>query len=224
MMAPPSPAPARIGNLIVLSAPSGTGKTTLARALVARLPDLAAAVSFTTRPRRAGERDGVDYHFVDRDAFVRMAEGGGFLEWAEIYGHLYGTGREATERVLHGGQDLLLVIDVQGARWVRRRMPDAVLIFVLPPGYDALLQRLDQRGTESSGTRTQRLVTAREEIRAWPEYDFLVINDDLEAAGTAAEAIVRAARQTRARLAGAAEAIVASFPPPGRRAAGPDAG
>ena len=202
------------GSLFVLSAPSGSGKTTLARHLVARLPGLARSVSFTTRARRTGETDGVDYHFIDRDRFAAMAAGGGLLEWAEIYGERYGTGAEATTAVLASGVDLLLVIDVQGARQVRQRVPEALLIFLLPPDHGALLARLGGRGTESSGTVAQRLAVARREILAWTEYDYLVVNDELEQAGQAAEAIVRAARQARARMAATASTIAATFPPP----------
>lgn len=211
------------GSLFVLSAPSGSGKTTLARHLVARLPGLARSVSFTTRPRRAGERDGVDYHFVDRDRFAAMAEEGGLLEWAEIYGERYGTGAAATSAALASGVDLLLVIDVQGARWVRQRVPEALLIFLLPPNHAALLARLGGRGTESSGTVAQRLAVARREILAWKEYDYLVVNSEIEQAGQAAEAIVRAARQARARMAATAAAIAETFPPPDT-GAGIDAG
>ncbi len=202
------------GNLVVLSAPSGTGKTTIARWLVQQVPGLVASVSYTTRGRREGEVEGTDYHFLERGAFEAMAGEGGFLEWAEIYGNLYGTGREATEQVLGRGDDLLLVIDVQGARWVRRRMPEALLIFLMPPSREALLQRLRARGTESSGTEAQRLGVARDEIRAWTEYDYVIINDDLEASRRAAEAVVLAGRHTRQRMSAAAEAVLATFPPP----------
>lgn len=205
----------RAGRLIVLSAPSGSGKTTLARTLVGMVPGLVRSVSYTTRAHRAEESDGVDYHFVDRDTFCAMCENDAFLEWAGIYGELYGTGMEATGRVLDRGDDLLLVIDVQGARWVRKRQPDALFIFLLPPGHPALEDRLRGRGTESTGTETERLRTACEEIRAWTEYDYLIINDDLETAGQAAGAVIRAARQTRDRMAHRAEAIVRTFPPAG---------
>lgn len=202
------------GNLFVLSAPSGSGKTTLARHLIGRLPGLARSVSFTTRARRPEERDGVDYHFVDRDRFAAMAAQGGLLEWAEIYGERYGTGAAATTAALATGLDLMLVIDVQGAGQVRQRVPEAILIFLLPPDHAALLTRLGGRGTESSGTYAQRLAVARREIRAWTEYDYLVVNDELEQAAQAVEAIMRAARQARARMAATAAAIAATFPPP----------
>ncbi|MFQ5669466.1 MAG: guanylate kinase [Acidobacteriota bacterium] len=202
------------GALVVLSAPSGTGKTTVARHLVETIPSLVASVSYTTRPRREHERDGVDYSFLDRTSFQAMARADRFLEWAEIYGHLYGTGREATESVLARGDDLLLVIDVQGARWVRKRQPGALFIFLMPPSYDVLLRRLHARGTESSGTEVQRLQVAREEIRAWSEYDYLIVNDSLEATWRAAESVIRAHRQTRSRMAARAKAIASTFPSP----------
>lgn len=200
------------GNLVVFSAPSGTGKTTLARRLVASVPRLRVSVSYTTRPRRRDEQDGIDYHFVDRDTFAAMAGDDEFLEWAEIYGHLYGTGRQATEEILAGGSDLLLVIDVQGASWVRKRAPRATFIFLLPPDYQALLQRLRRRGTESSGTEAERLLVARDEIRAWKEYDFLIVNDDLETSLRAAKVVILADRQRRSRMGSVAERVVATFP------------
>ncbi|MFQ5718756.1 MAG: guanylate kinase [Acidobacteriota bacterium] len=213
-----SPLPAPAARLVVLSAPSGSGKTTLAKDLVSRLPRLSRSVSYTTRPRRTGEQDGVDYHFVDRSVFEAMSRADEFLEWAEIYGELYGTGREATDNEIARGHDLLLVIDVQGARWVKQRCPDAVFIFLLPPGYAALTDRLHNRGTESTGTETERLRVAAEEIRAWREYDYLIINDDIGAAGAAAEAVIRGARQARSRMQAAAEAVEKTFPKavPGR--------
>ena len=204
------------GRLIVLSAPSGSGKTTVARLLTERVPGLVRSVSYTTRGRRATETDGVDYHFVDDATFRSMADADAFLEWAEIYGQMYGTGREATQAVLAAGDDLLLVIDVQGARWVSKREPAALRLFLLPPGYEALAERLHRRGTESTGTEAERLAAACDEIRAWTEYDYLVINDNVDVAGTAAEAIIRGARQTRDRMMAAAEAVARTFPTPAR--------
>ena len=204
------------GRLIVLSAPSGTGKTTLARLLIERVSGLVRSVSYTTRTRRAAETDGVDYHFVDAPKFRSMAEADAFLEWAEIYGKLYGTGREATRDALAVGNDLLLVIDVQGARWVSKREPEALRLFLLPPGFEALAERLHRRGTESTGTEAERLAVACDEIRSWTEYDYLIINDDIDAAIAAAEAIIRAARQTRGRMEAAAEAVARTFPNPPR--------
>jgi guanylate kinase len=211
---PPERFAPRRGNLVVLSAPSGTGKTTIARSLVERVPNLRASVSYTTRRRRKGERDGHDYRFVDRPTFQQMAADDGFLEWAEIYGDLYGTGREATEAVVSGGDDLLLVIDVQGARQIRERVPGALFVFLMPPDYEALLARLQKRGTESSGTEIQRLAVAREEIRVWTEYDYLIVNDDLSVSRDAAVAVVMADRQSRRRMAATAEEIVSTFPAP----------
>ncbi|MFQ5766573.1 MAG: guanylate kinase [Acidobacteriota bacterium] len=203
-----------VGQMVVLSAPSGTGKTTVAQGLVDGVEGLKRSVSYTTRPRRAGEEEGVHYHFIRKDEFEAMAARGEFLEWAQIYGELYGTGAAATRRVLEQGMDLLLVIDVQGARWVRRRAPEALFVFLLPPSHEALLRRLRRRGTESTGTEAQRLAAAREEILAWKEYDYIIVNDDLKATHRAAEAVIRAGRQSRRRMELQAGRVIATFPPP----------
>jgi guanylate kinase len=167
---------------LVLSAPSGAGKTTIARRLRARRSDVVFSVSATTRAPREGERDGVDYHFVPEAEFRRMIAAGELIEWAEVHGSLYGTPlryvREARER----GEYLLLDIDVQGARQIRQRVPEAVFVFVLPPSGEVLVQRLMGRGSEDGARVQRRLRNALAEIRTAPEFDHVVINDDLDAA------------------------------------------
>lgn len=166
---------------VVLAAPSGTGKTTLARALVDRSEGYVFSVSATTRPPREGEVDGRDYHFVDRDAFEAMRDRGELAEWAEVHGrHYYGTLRRELDEAAEQARHVVLDIDVQGARQIRDSVPAAVLVFVLPPSVEVLLERLTGRGTEPSADVARRLSTALEELRAAPEFDYVVVNDDLE--------------------------------------------
>lgn len=165
--------------LLVLSSPSGGGKTTLARMLLQGRDDLGYSVSATTRPKRLGERDGEDYHFLTRDEFERRRAAGEFLEWAAYGGELYGTLKREIDRLLAQGRHAVLDIEVEGARQVRRLYPNAVLIFVLPPSADVLLERLRGRRTESPTALRARLARAAEELAAVDEYDYVVINDDL---------------------------------------------
>jgi guanylate kinase len=201
----------RRGILFIVSAPSGTGKTTLVERLVAVTPGLAISRSYTSRPARAGEADGVDYDFVSRERFEQMRAAGEFLEWAEIFGDLYGTGAALTERCLAAARDLVLVIDVQGARKVRNRGVTATTIFVLPPSFEVLERRLRGRSKDSDAQIRRRLDVAREEVHAYPEYDYLVINDDLEAAVARLRAIVLAERARRDTMRPEAERIVRTF-------------
>ena len=200
------------GILFVLSAPSGTGKSSLARELLAGDPRLAFSVSYTTRGMREGERDGREYHFVDDAAFDSMVERGDLLEWAHVFGKRYGTGRAVTEARLGEGCDLLLDIDVQGARQVRRSGAQAVFVFVLPPDFASLENRLRSRGTEGEADVERRLAQARGEAEEFPGYDYLVVNDDLDRACDDLRAVVRAERLRTARRDGDARRIVATFP------------
>jgi guanylate kinase len=201
----------RRGVLFIVSAPSGTGKTTLVERLVGLTPGVEISRSYTSRPARAGESDGVDYHFVSRDRFEQMREAGDFLEWAEIFGNLYGTGAGATERHLATGTDLILVIDVQGARKVRSRGVQATTVFVLPPSFAVLEHRLRGRSKDSEPQIRHRLQVARDEVHAFSEYDYLVVNDDLDGAVARLRAIVLAERARLIVARPEAERIVRTF-------------
>lgn len=185
--------PAR-GIPFVVSAPSGTGKTTVCHRLVSADPKLALSVSHTTRAPRPGEREGVDYHFVTRERFLALVGEGAFLEHAEYRGNLYGTTLAALEAPLAAGCDLLLEIEVQGARQVRARLPDARLVFLLPPSRGELERRLRARGTESDEAVRRRLDVAAGELREVDRYDYAVVNDALERAVRDVQEIVRAER------------------------------
>lgn len=176
--------------LLVLSSPSGGGKTTIARSLLDGRDDLGYSVSATTRAPRSGERDAVDYHFLTRDQFEARAARGEFLEWATYGGELYGTLRSAVVSLLEAGRHAVLDIEVQGARQVRAAMPEAVLVFVLPPSGETLVQRLLRRATEDPDRLTLRLERAAEELSAVNEYDYVVVNSDLISAVSAVAAIL----------------------------------
>lgn len=172
----------RQGKLVVVSAPSGTGKSTLCAELRRRNADIGVSVSHTTRSPRGAERDGVEYYFVSEEFFERMVTAGEFLEWANVFGKRYGSSRAEVERLLAAGKDVLFDIDVQGGRQIKRARPDALLIFLLPPSLVELQRRLRGRGTESDDQIRLRLRTAAEELRAGFQYDGHVVNDDLERA------------------------------------------
>jgi guanylate kinase len=209
-MSSSAPAGAR-GLLFVVSAPSGTGKTTVVERLVQVCPALARSRSYTSRPARPGERDGVDYNFVSRAAFDAMAARGEFLEWADVFGNLYGTCREDVERLLSSGFDVVLVIDVQGARQVRARAAGTVGIFALPPSFEVLEQRLRGRSNDSEAAIQRRLETARSEVSAVDEYDYVVVNDELERTVAEICAIVPAERARRARRAAVIADVARTF-------------
>lgn len=176
---------------LVLSAPSGAGKTTLANLLRRRNRDVVFSVSATTRAPRPREVDGVSYHFVSRDEFLRMRDAGELIEWAEVHGNFYGTPLENIRRAQARGEHLLLDIDVQGARQIREKVPEAVRVFVLPPSGAALVKRLSGRGTEDAAVLRRRLRNAAEEMRAAPEFDYVVVNDVLADAASALEDVLR---------------------------------
>ena len=199
------------GNVFVVSAPSGAGKSTLAQRLVQTVPDLIFSISFTTRKPRPGEVDGRDYFFVDEARFEAMVQAGGFVEWVEVYGHRYGTGRDWLNGVLATGLDVLLDIETTGAQNLRRAIPDACMIFILPPSAAALEQRLRSRGKDSDEQVGIRMRHARHEMELYPAYDYLVMNDDLELAYRQFEGIVHAVRASRARMAPVAQRILEGF-------------
>ena len=201
----------RRGLLFIVSAPSGAGKTTLVERLVEQTPDLRMSRSYTSRHARDGEMDGVDYNFVTRQRFESMIEAGEFLEWASLFGNLYGTCASETERELASGVDVVLVIDVQGARKVRARGLEATTVFVMPPSLSVLERRLRGRSKDSETDIQRRLSVAREEIAAFSEYDFVVVNDELTGAVDRLRSIVIAARARLERMRGPAETIVRTF-------------
>jgi guanylate kinase len=199
------------GLLFIVSAPSGTGKTTLVERLVEHTPSLKMSRSYTSRAAREGETDGVDYNFVTRSTFEAMAAAGEFLEWAELFGNLYGTGASDTETVLAAGHDVVLVIDVQGARKVRARGIETTTVFVMPPSMAVLEQRLRGRSKDSEPEIQRRLQVARDEVAAFAEYDFVVVNDELTSAVDRLRSIVVAERSRLDRMQPSAETIVSSF-------------
>ncbi len=199
------------GLLFVVSAPSGTGKTTVVERLVQICPDLGLSRSYTSRAMRAGERDGLDYNFITRDRFEAMIAEDAFLEWADVFGNLYGTCKADSERELDAGRDLILVIDVQGARQVRSHGANAIGIFVLPPSFEALERRLRGRSKDSEEAIRKRLATARREIRAVAEYEYVIVNDELDACVDRLRSIVLAERARPRVMAPAIARIVGSF-------------
>lgn len=183
----------------VLAAPSGAGKTSLARALVERHDDIVFSVSATTRPPRVNERDGVDYHFVDDAGFEAMEQRGELLEWAWVHGRRYGTPVSSVQDALEQGRTVMLDIDVQGAQQLREKLPDAVLVFILPPSGTELLRRLSGRASESDAERIERLRTARSELQSADDFDYVVVNDRFEETLAILEAIITAERHRATR-------------------------
>ena len=190
----------RRGIVFVLSAPSGAGKTSISKRIVADMPDVGQVVTCTTRAPRPGEQDGREYYFLSHQAFEQRVAAGDFLEWAQFNGQLYGTLRQSVEAATAAGQDVLLVIDVQGAAQHRSAGLDAVFVFVLPPSWEALAERLQARGSESVSTQAQRLLVARQEVAHYTAYDYVVINDQLDDAVETLQAIIRAERHRIMRV------------------------
>ncbi len=199
------------GNLYIVSAPSGSGKTTLLGQLISKFDDLIFSVSYTTRRPRGSERDGVEYFFVGRDAFLDMVQRGDFIEWAEVYGHLYGTSREFVEENLEAGRNVILDIDVQGMKRVQEQAPDAVKVFVLPPSYEELERRLKQRRLEDDETIRMRLAIAKTEIERYRDYDYIVVNDTIEESARVLESVIRAGAARPANQEARIGEIIASF-------------
>lgn len=182
--------------LIVVSGPSGSGKGTLCTLLRQRFPDLAYSVSMTTRSPRPGERNGVDYFFVSTEEFLEKIKAGEFLEWAKVYDNYYGTPLTYVKGCLQNGKDVLLEIDIQGARQVKKLFPEAILIFIRPPSFEELGVRISKRGTDSQEEIEKRLSSAKQELQAAAEYDYVVVNDSQE---RAVEEILEIIRQEKAR-------------------------
>ncbi|MDO3376594.1 guanylate kinase [Geoalkalibacter halelectricus] len=193
--------PAR-GCLFIVSAPSGAGKTTLCRRLIDISPNLRHSVSFTTRPMRAGEREGVDYFFVDAEKFSRMIAAGAFAEWAEVHGNRYGTAINTLEQWLESGYDVLLDIDIQGAGQLRANLAagEGVFVFILPPDLAELRRRLEGRGTDAPEVIERRIANAQGEIQASSGYDYVVVNDDFETALNELKSIIIAERCRATRV------------------------
>jgi guanylate kinase len=205
--------PRRRGIVLILSSPSGAGKTTLTRMLLQdRALDLTLSISVTTRPRRSSEVDGIHYRFITRRQFEAMRDAGELLEWAEVHGNLYGTPRAPVEEILSAGRDALFDIDYQGTQQVREKMGgDTVTVFILPPSMKELRARLERRAEDSSEAIERRLENARNEIRRWKQYDYVLVNDDLQRAFDDLLAILRAERQRRPRNEKAIEQFVAKL-------------
>lgn len=187
------------GCLFIISAPSGTGKTSLVRALLQSDLNLSLSISHTTRPPRSGEVNGRDYHFVDEETFRQMLLNGEFVESAEVYGNLYGTSQKWIDSAIASGQDILLEIDCQGAKQIQQILPESIGIFILPPSADALATRLKIRAQDNPGIIQKRLAAAREEVSHINEFDYVIINDRLEDALNDLICIVRAEHLRRAR-------------------------
>ncbi|MBF8755169.1 MULTISPECIES: guanylate kinase [Pseudomonas] len=195
------------GTLYIVSAPSGAGKTSLVTALIQDDPRISVSVSHTTRNKRPGEEHGVNYHFVSHDEFKALIERNDFLEHAEVFGNFYGTSRSALQQALDQGQDLILEIDWQGAQQVRKLMPEALSVFILPPSQQALRQRLDNRGQDSEEIIEGRMKEAVSEMVHYDEYDYVIINDDFADALEDLKAVFRANRNDDSQAAQRAEAL-----------------
>lgn len=199
------------GNLIILSAPSGAGKTTLVKEIRQRFQGVGASVSYTSRPARPGEVNGRDYHFVTPEKFRAMVENGDFLEWAEVHSNLYGTSHQVVRQLLAEGLDVILTIDVQGAAQARQIFPWALSVFLLPPSLAVLIERLYNRGSAQPDDLRLRLANARRELLQYKEYDFLIVNQELESAIREFEAILIAARCRQVNRTEAVERLLQEF-------------
>lgn len=199
-------------TLVVVSGPSGAGKSTVLARALAEMDRLRFSISHTTRTPRPGEDDGVQYHFVSKDAFAAMKARGEFLEWAQVHGELYGTARSEYDRAREQGVDLLLDVDVQGAAQVRMQFADAVSVFILPPSYIALERRLRGRGSHEESQFRRRLAAAREELGLYDEYEYAIVNENLEDSVFDLKSVIRAARCRTTRVKAVAQRILGTFP------------
>ncbi len=188
------------GCLFILSAPSGTGKSTLCKRILSRFPDMRYSVSYTTRPPRAGETEGADYHFISREEFERRIREGRWAEWAEVHGNYYGTSADLLEADLAAGRDILLDIDVNGARQIREKFPESVAVFIMPPSMEALAHRLEKRSSEPPEMIADRLNAAEKEIACSSEYTHVIVNDELETAAAELIELIESCRDSGKRL------------------------
>lgn len=201
----------RKGNLIVMSAPSGAGKTTVLQKALSLLDEIDFSVSYTTRVQRLTERDGLDYHFISEESFRKKIEGDEFLEWAEVHGNLYGTGRSDTESICARGRDVLLDVDVQGADQVRKAKPEAVSIFMLPPSFEVLEKRLRGRQQDSPEVIEKRLQTARGEIGRYRDYEYVIINEEVDHSADMLRSIILAERAKPHLMKELIQPVIESF-------------
>ncbi len=199
------------GNLIIVAAPSGAGKSSLLSDALKSLDGVCYSISYTTRLRRGAEQEGVDYHFIERDEFIKMRDAGEFLESAEVHGSFYGTQRAATEKLIDKGFDVLLDIDVQGASQIIKQMPEAVTVFILPPSRQALEERLRMRKLNSEEDLVHRLYNATNEVNRCDEFKYIIINDEFEKACSALQSIIIAERYSQHRQKELAEKIISTF-------------
>lgn len=199
------------GNLIVISSPSGGGKGTLIKEILKNLPDIGYSVSYTTRQMRSGEQNGRDYFFVDVAEFKRLIEAGEFLEYAKVHGNFYGTSISKVEAETDAGRDVILEIDVQGASDVRVKVPEAVSIFILPPSFEVLRQRLVARKTEKREDLELRLQNSYGEVRRFAEFEYIIINDEVSNAARNLQAVILAERMKRGRQIDTVRAILNNF-------------
>src|SRR5215469_16685782 len=207
----PGGKPAIRGGLIVVSAPSGAGKSSLIERVLTRVSDLQYSISYTTREARGPECDGVDYHFVSEREFLSMRERGEFIESAQVHGHLYGTRASAIEADIAAGRDVMLDIDVQGAEQIREKVAEAITIFVLPPSWKALVDRLSRRNLNTHEDLARRLRSASSEVRKFNSFDYVIINDELERASAVLESIILAERNRPPRQRDCIESIIGTF-------------
>ena len=202
----------RQGIFFVISSPSGGGKGTLIRRVLKTVPNLGYSISWTTRAPRVGEQNGRDYHFVSLEDFEQARARGEFLEWAMVHGNYYGTSRSVVEREITAGRDVVLEIDVQGAANVRSSMKDAVSIFILPPSFDVLRDRLSRRKSENPAALVLRLRNARHEVEQYCAFDYVVLNDEIERAAEQLASIIHAERARRERQEWLVRRVLATFP------------
>jgi guanylate kinase len=199
------------GNLIIVSGPSGAGKSASVTGVLESMPQLQFSVSYTTRPPRRTEKDGVEYFFIDRPQFERLISQDAFLEWAEVHNNLYGTSKRFVDDIMQRGEDVILDIDVQGARTIRKKRPDTTAVFILPPSFQVLRERLERRSLDDGLVIVQRLKRACKEIKCFKEYDYLIVNEDLGRSIDELKSIVCSIRCRTAARIEAANEILATF-------------